>query len=363
MTSEYHHVDEVIIDAKVVLQIIKHAQDDSRSSPNCLDGYLTGFSDGGITELTHSFRSLSADDYSHNDDEFFKISSQYQDNMLRRLREQNQDHILVGFYRKVPNFNFMTKPDDLLNFLDFQLVNDKANTNGTVMIVYDHVRMSSGDFGLRAYRVSEKAIKMYEKTKKKTSKNQKNPFAVSFIQEAKLTFDEMLVEVPISIKSSYLMNCMLHQLETCRLADMKKTVKGSLFGLGKRDSKLTNPAYSIACNKNLQNQTESLKTCVEEANNDTHKFLMLQRNLHNATIKKHQIIAAKERENADLATKGEKVKSIDVPEIEKMVKMPEEHNRLGGMVHAYQASVFSESVKNLSAGNMGKLFLSEKITQ
>ena len=362
MTSEYHHVDEVVIDAKVVLQIIKHAQDDSRSSPNCLDGFLTGFSDGGITELTHSFRSLSADD-SHNDDEFFKLSCQYQDNMLRRLRDQNQDHILVGFYRKVSNFNFMTKPDDLLNILDFQLVNDKANTNGTVMIVYDHVRMSSGDFGLRAYRVSEKAIKMYEKTKKKTTKNQKNPFAVSFIQDAKLTFDELLEEVPISIKSSYLMNCMLHQIETCRIADMSRNVKGSLFTLGKRDSKLTNPAYSVACNKNLQNQTESLKTCVEEASNDTHKFLMLQRNLHNATIKKHQIIAAKERENADLVTKGEKAKNIDIDEIEKMVKMPEEHNRLGGMVHAYQGTVFSESVKNLSAGNMGKLFLSEKVTQ
>ena len=70
-----------------------------------------------------------------------------------------------------------------------------------------------------------------------------------------------------------------------------------------------------------------------------------------------------ERDNVEAATKGEKSKTIDVAEIEKKVKMPEEHNRLGGMVHAYQASVFAESVKNLSAGNMGKLFLSEKITQ
>ena len=200
--SEYHHVDEVVIDAKVVLQIIKHADNDERSSPNCLDGYLTGFSDGGVTELTHSFRSLSNEN-STNDDEFFKMSSSYQDNMLRRLREQNQDHILVGFYRKVPNFNFMTKSDDLLNLLDFQLVNDKANTNGTVMLVYDHIRMSSGDFGLRAYRISEKAMKMYAKTKLKVNKNVKNPFSVSFIQEAGLACDEILVEVPISIKSSY----------------------------------------------------------------------------------------------------------------------------------------------------------------
>lgn len=73
------------------------------------------------------------------------------------------------------------------------------------------------------------------------------------------------------------------------------------------------------------------------------------------------MISQKERENAESQAKGGKTVPIDVAEIEKQVKMPEEHNRLNGMVHAYQANVFSESVKNLSAGTIGKLFLSEKV--
>merc|ERR1712178_36730 len=158
---EYHEVDEVIVDAKVVLQVIKHAADDKRSSPNCLDGYLTGFSKDGVTEVTHSFRSLNAESFMANDDEFNRQSAKYQENMLRRLRDQNQDHLLVGHYRKVTDFAFMTKPEELLNFIEFQMGNDQVSSTGTIMLVYDEKRMSQGDFGIRAYRVSKKAMELY----------------------------------------------------------------------------------------------------------------------------------------------------------------------------------------------------------
>lgn len=363
---EYHHVNEVIIDAKVVLQIIKHNTDDSRTSPNGLDGYITGYSQSGQTEVTHSFRSLNQDEH-EDEDAYFKASAGYQDAMLRRLRDQNQDHILVGFYRKVANFRFMTKADDLVNLMDFQLTNDKIN-GSTVMIVYDGVRMSNGDFGLRAYRISEPAMTMYAKfqTERKTKKGAKatTPFAVSNLQASGLSMGDMLVEIPISVKSSYLMNCLLLQMENCRMEDIEKETRGSLIGHSattKNNIQYVAPAYTIANATHLQQQTSLLKDCVEAVNTDTHTFFNSQRNLHNATIKKHQIISQKERENTEAREKGLKPQTIDIAEIEKSVKMPEEHNRLNGMVHAYQANVFAESVKNLSAGTIGKLFLTEKV--
>ena len=362
---EYHHVNEVILDAKVVLQIIKHNNDDSRTSPNGLDGYITGFSHDGLTEVTHSFRSLNQDDHDDEDD-YYRASAMYQDNMLRRLRDQNQDHILVGFYRKVANFRFMTKSDDLVNLMDFQLANDKTN-GSTVMLVYDGVRMANGDFGLRAYRISEAAMTMYAKfqqDRKKKNAKATTPFAVSNLQSSGLSMEDMLIEIPISVKSSYLMNLALQQMENCRLNDIEKETRGSLIGHSattKNNIQYIPPAYTIANSTHLQQQTNLLKDCVEAVNTDTHTFFNSQRNLHNATIKKHQLISQKERENAEAREKGQKVQQIDIAEIEKTVKMPEEHNRLNGMVHAYQANVFAESVKNLSAGTIGKLFLSEKI--
>jgi len=362
----YHDVHELILDAKVILQIIKHANDDSRTSPNGLDGYITGFSHDGITEVTHSFRSLNQDEHEDEED-YYKASAMYQDNMLRRLRDQNQDHILVGFYRKVANFRFMTKSDDLVNLMDFQLTNDKIN-GSTVMIVYDSVRMSNGDFGLRAYRISEPAMKMYAKfqadRKAKKVNKTTTPFAVSNLQASGLCMSDMLVEIPISAKSSYLMNCLLHQIENSRLKDIEKETRGSLIGHSattKNNIQYVAPAYTIANSTHLQQQTSLLKDCVEAVNTDTHTFFNSQRNLHNATIKKHQMISQKERENAEAREKGLKTQAIDIAEIEKSVKMPEEHNRLNGMVHAYQANVFAESFKNLSAGTIGKLFLSEKV--
>jgi len=277
----------------------------------------------------------------------------------------------VGLYRKVQNFNFMTKPDDLLNFMEFQAANDQQSmqtgARGTIMLVYDEKRMSNGDFGLRGYRCSDKAMKMFQdhhKNQKKSSK-QKNPFAVSNIQEHGLSVAELLVELPISIKSSHLMNCLMHQIENTRMEDIEKQASGSLTSRGgkaKYDSALMAPAYNIASTSNLQDQTELMKNCVEEVHADTGKFISLQRGLHNATIKKHQIIASKERENSERVANGDKPLNIDIDEIEKTVKMPEEHNRLGGMVHTFQANLFCEAVKNLSAGNMGKLYLAESVT-
>jgi len=233
------------------------------------------------------------------------------------------------------------------------------------MLVYDGIRMANGDFGLRAYRISEAAMTMYAKYTAKTKKAPKStPFAVGNLQAAGLSMEDMLVEIPISVKSSYLMNCLLHQMENCRLDDIEKETRGSLIGHSattKNNIQYMAPAYTIANSTHLQEQTSLLKDCVEAVNTDTQTYFHAQRQLHNATIKKHQMISQKERENAESQAKGGKTVPIDVAEIEKQVKMPEEHNRLNGMVHAYQANVFSESVKNLSAGTIGKLFLSEKV--
>merc|ERR1739848_407454 len=122
------------------------------------------------------------------------------------------------------------------------------------------------------------------------------------------------------------------------------------------------PAYSVASSQVLQEQAENMKNCVEDVHQHSNRFIQLQRNLHNATIKKHQIISQKERENAAREQNGEKKEVIDIEEINRQVKMPEEHNRIGGMVSSFQANLFCESVKNVSSGTMGKLFMAESVT-
>jgi len=360
---EYHEVSEVIVDAKVVLQIIKHGADDKRSSPNNLDGYLTGFSKDSVTEVTHSFRSIHSTDT--NEEDYQRMSGQYQTSMLRRLRDQNQDHLLVGYYRKVPNLAFMTRPDELLSFIAFQMGNDQVSSTGTVMLVYDEKRMSQGDFGLRAYRISRKAMQLYWDWSKDKNKKGKAPFVVSNVQEHDLTVGEMLIELPVSVKSSWLMNCLLHQIENYRLNDIERETSGSLFGrasTAKHESRLHVPAYTVASTRVLQEQAENMKNCVEEVHQQSNRFIQLQRNLHNATLKKHEKIQQKERENAEKEQNGEKTQAIDVAEIDKQVKMPEEHNRIAGMVSTFQANLFCETVKNVSSGTMGKLFLAESVT-
>jgi len=355
----YSNIDEVEVDVKVVLQIIKHSQDEPRSHDSGLDGYLTGMVKGGVCEVTHSFRDLNQNYIS--DDDYLRMSGYYQMNTLRLLREENQDHILAGFYKKVKNFNFLSKPDDFNSLIEFQRVNDIKH-DGTVMLVYDESRMSQGDFGLRAFRVSEKGMNIYMKHKAESSK----AFTVSNVKEAGLSFDDLLVELSISVKSSYLMNCLLLHMESERLKDIERAASSSLQSarvMDQYNSTLVAPAFNIASNSFLQEQSEAMKASIDEVYNDTHRFLGNQKNIQKATAQKHQLISKKKAENEDLIKKGEKPIPLDEADINKQCKMPEEFNRLNGMIHSFQSNLYCDSVKNYSTGNMGKLFMSEKMQE
>merc|ERR1712027_269044 len=87
------------------------------------------------------------------------------------------------------------------------------------------------------------------------------PFAVSNLQASGLCMSDMLVEIPISAKSSYLMNCLLQEIE--------KETRGSLIGHSattKNNIQYVAPAYTIANSTHLQQQTSLFKDCVEAVN-------------------------------------------------------------------------------------------------
>ena len=347
-------VTQVLIDVKVVLQIIKHAEDDSR---NCdgLDGFLTGLPEDGTTHITHSFRNLNSQDIG--EDDYHNCVSKYQDGMLKSLRKENQDHMIVGLYKKISNFNFLTKADDLNEVRDFQKRNDKSCNNGTVMIIYDEHRMSNGDFGMRAFRVSKKGMQMYEET---TSDSK--AFSVSNVKKATLNYDEILEELPIVIQSSNLMNCMLHQVENDRIAQLEMNVNGTLNSQvcqNKFGDKLVAPAYSLACTSNIEHQAELMRESIEEVSKETKKFVESQRQLYIATSQKNRKISELRVKNETLISEGKEPLPINEEEIDKQVRMPEEYNRLHGMVLSYQSNIFCDSVKNISAGNIGKLFVAD----
>jgi len=75
--------------------------------------------------------------------------------MLEKLRKENQDSMVIGFYKRSSNFSFFNRTEDLTEILKFQKSSDQKALNGTVMLVYDETRMSNGDFGMRAYRISK----------------------------------------------------------------------------------------------------------------------------------------------------------------------------------------------------------------
>merc|ERR1712000_93356 len=172
-------------------------------------------------------------------------------------------------------------------------------------------------------RVSEKGMKMYEESLAASSSSR--PFSVTNVKAHNLDYKEILDEIPTSIKSSYLMNCLLHQIENDRLNQLEKHTVGTLNSElyhSKFGDALIAPAYTLASTTNLQEQTELMKKSIEEIYNDTGRFISNQKQLMNATSRKYGIIHSKERESEEIIKNGGKANDINEEEIDKIVKMP-----------------------------------------
>jgi len=188
------------------------------------------------------------------------------------------------------------------------------------------------------------------------------PFSISNVKKHRLSYDEILEEIPITIKSSNLMNCLLHQIENDRQNQLERNVTGTLNSQickNRFGDQLVTPAYSLACTSNIEEHTELMRDSIDEVSKETKKFLDNQRNLYQATTKKNNLLSRLRMENEQLEKEGKEKKPINEDEIDKQVRMPEEYNRLHGLVLSYQSNIFCDSVKNISAGNIGKLFVAE----
>lgn len=356
--SDYENncVTEVTIDVKVVLQIIKHGSDGDDPCEH-YDGFITGLRENNSTHVTNVFRKPSDIE---TDDDYTATVQNYQNLYLQAFKDYDLEQEIVGFYKKASDMNIFSKVDDLKDWIEFQISADKNCMKGCVFIVYDEHRMSCGDFGMRAYRVSTQAIELYEKSLEAGAR----PFSLSTVKKNELNFEDILDELPINIKSSNLMNCLLLQMENERLESIENNATGNLNSQicrNKFGDELYAPAYTLACTSNIEAQTEKMKESVEEVSKETKRFLDNQRNLYAATNKKNQIMSAKRLKNEQLEKEGKEPEDINETDIDKQVRMPEEYNRLPGLVLSYQSNIYSDSVKNISAGNIGKLFVADKL--
>mmetsp|Transcript_19960 Transcript_19960/g.60448 ORF Transcript_19960/g.60448 Transcript_19960/m.60448 type:complete len:326 (-) Transcript_19960:845-1822(-) len=146
---------EVSLDGLALLKIAKHC---SEALPAYVSGQLLGLDDPetGLLEVTNAFGIPQSGGDGYGDDENMseRKTKEYEENMLRNLREVNVDNNNVGWYQAV-NLN-------TFNYASFLQIQYKFQTAfpESVCIVFDPVQTLRGNLVVKALRLSDRFMEL-----------------------------------------------------------------------------------------------------------------------------------------------------------------------------------------------------------
>ncbi|KAK1484176.1 Mov34/MPN/PAD-1 family protein [Colletotrichum cuscutae] len=343
----------VRVEALVVMKIVKHG---SATFPTTATGSIVGMDADGLLEITNTFQfptvdvaSTDSHQNSHQNDASAlaaaaprqKANIVYQNDMIKHLKEVNVDANNVGWYTSAAMGNFVN-----LSFIENQYHYQKDNER-TVALVHDVSRSSQGSLSLRAFRLTPAFMAAYKEGK----------FTTESLKASKLTFKDILAELPVEIHNTHLLTSFLHQLP--RLPEQDKIESpNSLSDL--RDDPLKQQLHPSVENLDLSIDPFLEKTCdlllesIESHYTDLNNFQFYQRQLGREQAKITQWQTKRKAENAARAA----AKQAPLPEDDwqRLFKLPQEPSRLEGMLNAKQVEQYSKQVDGFTANISAKMF-------
>jgi translation initiation factor 3 subunit H len=177
------------------------------------------------------------------------------------------------------------------------------------------------------------------------------------MQKTKLTYKDILVELPIIVHNSHLLTSFLHQLPA-PVPEAELEFPASLADL-KRDTPQI-PLYpnldslDLSIDPYLERTCDMLLDSIETHYTELNNFQYYQRQLAREQAK---IAAWKTKRVAENATRAtQKLAPLPEDEWERLFKLPAEPSRLEGMLNARQVDQYSRQVDGFTASVTGKMF-------
>jgi len=297
--NESSPIDLVQIEGLVVLRIIKHAQEEGGTSSEA-HGVLLGLVVDRKLEITNSFPLPR-----HNEDDEVD-DSEHQVAMMRHLRNVNVDHLTVGWYQSNPLGSILSK----LETVDSQFIY-QSSIEESVVLLYDPVKTARGFLSLRAFRLSNLAMKLCKE----------GEFTSEALKNNKMSFEKFFEEIPIFIRNSHLVNALL-----CKLDSEMPVEAGKQF-------------MDMGGVQSLEKSLQSLMKCVEE----TSRWANYNRQ---QTIRHQQLLARQNRNEPPLTEE----------EINKILKPLAPLQRFEAFLNYTQTLNFAQQSTAFATQNIGKLF-------
>ncbi|OAA65571.1 eukaryotic translation initiation factor 3 subunit [Niveomyces insectorum RCEF 264] len=352
----------VQVEALVVMKITRRC---STAFPTTATGAIVGMENKGVLEVTNTFSFLSADaagldgaatstnDRGHQNDASAlaaaapraKANIAYQADMIRHLKEVNVDANSVGFYTSATMGNFVT-----MSFIEnlYHYQRDTSSGASTVALVYDVSRSSQGALNLRAFRLTSAFTAAYKEGK----------FTTETLQKSKLSFRDILVELPVTVHNSHLLTTFMHQLPAAPPAEAEVELPVALADIHR--AHIAPPAYpsldtlELSIDPFLEKTCDLLLDSIESHYTDLNNHQYYQRQLAREQQKIQAWQTKRKAENAQRVA----AKQTPLPEDEwqRLFKLPQEPSRLEGMLNARQVDQYSRQVDGFTASVSAKMF-------
>ena len=265
----------------------------------------------------------------------------YQNEMIRHLKEVNVDANNVGWYTSATMGNFVN-----LSFIENQYHYQKDNEKA-VALVYDASKSSQGNLTLRAFSLTPVFMAAYKEGK----------FTTEVLQKSKLSFRDVLQELPVQVHNSHLLTTFLHQLPSVpSQEDIEPPT--SLADLEREP--IQPPLHPSIDNLDLAIDPFLEKTCdlllesIESHYTDLNNFQYYQRQLGREQAKISAWQAKRKAENAQRTVAKQALLPED--EWQRLFKLPQEPSRLEGMLNAKQVEQYSKQVDGFTANVTTKMF-------
>ncbi|XP_064624831.1 eukaryotic translation initiation factor 3 subunit H-like [Lineus longissimus] len=315
-------IQYVQIDGLVALKIIKHCHEESAGGSDLVQGVLLGLvaetANDKILEITNCFPFPR-----HNEDEEFD-EVQYQMEMMKNLRHVNIDHLHVGWYQSTNLGSFINRA-----FLESQFIYQHS-IEESVVLIYDPNRTTKGQLSLKAFRLTQAMMELYEST----------DFSPESIKASKMSFNKMFQEIPVVLRNSHLCNVLL-----CDLEEMAPSAPQ------------TTQFLDLATSSYLEKKTKLLMGCVDDLSQDCNKYFNFQRQAAKQNQAKQQYLMKRQAENQSRVGRGEQPLGDD--DINKMFKPLVAPPRLDSLLTSSQIDRYTKQINEFSAQSFGKLFMSE----
>ena len=339
-------ITQVQVDGMVLMKIVKHCKDNHAVNGSNAWGALLGMDMGGTLEVTNAFglpgmRSERGDE----EERTTKSSMQYMGEMLRLLHQVSADINPVGLYQGAFLGPFLnTAVVDGMNTLSLLMEREGQHGRGkAVMLVHDYAQLAQGNTVLKAFRLSSSFIDAYRKGK----------FSSQSLIEHRLTFSNVLIEIPVDIRNSALLDAMLTTLTTEQASDARivpPTSREELSSSLSSGHVLVPPNYmdlNLALEPVLVSTMESTldaaETYAAEAGNVGYQARQIAREKARADA----FVARRKAENATRESAG--LAPLPLDEVHKLFKIPAEPNRLESLLLLNQLDSAAQRLSETAA--------------